>query len=321
MAILLNDQELEALAGLPHMAALLYVLAIRPRMDIATGRVGHRPRISWAALAEWLYIEPHPGVSSGSPSVSQVRRAAAWLEKAGLLEIFGNKNEKTLFFLCPKATAHHHGQKQADSNPTAQAGRPKAALFKAFRDQADNAEPDKADIHRREECTRLHTSSSSTTSVDDDDAMKSQERQKPDQDQPAPEEPAAMPAPGADLSAREQRLIFPERLPQDQQAAIAAKVKHLGERAQTVVDELTGHMQQREIRNPVYYVEWIIKKAEFPVWFPEFAGKVSNARNRAAAVAAQIQAHATRPTLEAKPEKNPEAAAALLSILKGRKTA
>ena len=69
MKVLLNEQELEALAGLPLLASALYVMAIKPRIDIATGVVGIKPKISWRALAEWLYVEPHSGIkNSGSPS-------------------------------------------------------------------------------------------------------------------------------------------------------------------------------------------------------------------------------------------------------------
>lgn len=116
MKILLNEQEQEALTGLPLLAFCLYVKAIKPRMDIATSLVGAKYRISWQALTEWLYVEPHPGIKSGSPSINQLRRAVFWLQKSGLIQNLSKK--KQLVFKCLLAASTFYNQNKADSNPT-----------------------------------------------------------------------------------------------------------------------------------------------------------------------------------------------------------
>jgi len=53
-------------------------------VDYKTGLVGIRRGVSYQSLKEALYIEPHPGIQSGSPGKDQLRRALNGLEKAGL---------------------------------------------------------------------------------------------------------------------------------------------------------------------------------------------------------------------------------------------
>ncbi|HBD9356238.1 TPA: Vir protein, partial [Legionella pneumophila] len=60
---------------------------IKPYVDYKTGIVGIRRGISYQSLSEALYIEPHSGIKSGSPSKDQLRRALKGLEKAGLIQI------------------------------------------------------------------------------------------------------------------------------------------------------------------------------------------------------------------------------------------
>lgn len=61
----INDEEREALRGLPMLAREIYVFALRPFMDFATGIVGERRGISWKSIAEELYVEPHQGIKGG----------------------------------------------------------------------------------------------------------------------------------------------------------------------------------------------------------------------------------------------------------------
>ncbi|WP_051534693.1 hypothetical protein [Deefgea rivuli] len=85
----INDDEWQALMGLPHMPHRLYV-ALRRRMDFRTGTVGARPKISYQALREDLYIEPCQGRAaneSGSPKLEALRHAVKLLERAGLLRV------------------------------------------------------------------------------------------------------------------------------------------------------------------------------------------------------------------------------------------
>ena len=78
----INDEEREALRGLPMLAREIYVFALRPFMDFATGVVGERRGISWKSIAEELYVEPHQGIKGGEPSEKELRRALVWLQKA-----------------------------------------------------------------------------------------------------------------------------------------------------------------------------------------------------------------------------------------------
>lgn len=64
----INDEEREALRGLPMLAREIYVFALRPFMDFATGIVGERRGISWKSIAEELYVEPHHSIKGGEPS-------------------------------------------------------------------------------------------------------------------------------------------------------------------------------------------------------------------------------------------------------------
>lgn len=117
MQVRLNDREMEALQGLPWFARCLYVFGIRPYMDYRTGLVGAVRGISWQSLAEALYVEPHQGeTDSGTPDKSRVRRAAARLEKAGLIE---NRSQgMRLIFLCLAADTDQSARNKPDTNPT-----------------------------------------------------------------------------------------------------------------------------------------------------------------------------------------------------------
>src|SRR5262245_40759281 len=110
--IVLTHAELAALDGLPLPVRCLYAFGIRPRKDFATGRVGDKPRISWQALKESLYVEPHPGRKTRTFSIQQVRRMAPWLVKAGLVKILSSKMH--LIFFLPLAKRDPSAQEKAD---------------------------------------------------------------------------------------------------------------------------------------------------------------------------------------------------------------
>lgn len=83
----ISSEEIEALRGEPHAAFVLY-MALRARMDFATGLVGavQGAAVSWQAFREALHIDPAPGVvDSGTPSKAAVRRLAERLERRGLV--------------------------------------------------------------------------------------------------------------------------------------------------------------------------------------------------------------------------------------------
>lgn len=115
---LINNNELEALCGLPHIQQLAYLRGIRPYMDVQTGLVGIKRGISYQSIAEQLYIEPHQGIKSESCSRMQVRRALSALERVGLITT-QSENLK-LILKCELATRGYFVQNKVDLNPTHQ---------------------------------------------------------------------------------------------------------------------------------------------------------------------------------------------------------
>ncbi|MFO1351889.1 MAG: hypothetical protein U1F68_14945 [Gammaproteobacteria bacterium] len=85
-------------------------------MDIATGIVGEKRKISWQGLAEALYMPPQSGFTPETFSKQQLRRAANMLEKAGLLQAVSV--EKQLIFKCPLADRGYSVQNQVGTKPT-----------------------------------------------------------------------------------------------------------------------------------------------------------------------------------------------------------
>src|SRR3990167_9537622 len=119
MDCLINDAELAALCGLPHLQQLAYFRGIRPYMDVKTGIVGIKRGISLQSIAEQLYIEPHQGIKSVSYSRAQVSRALAALERADLIIL--HSQELKLILKCNLATLCYSVQNKAVTNPLQQA--------------------------------------------------------------------------------------------------------------------------------------------------------------------------------------------------------
>jgi len=116
----INQREQDALKGLPYLPRLVYLEALRPYMDYATGIVGIKRGISYQSLREELYIEPHPGyTNSGSPSKQQIRRAIDTLVRAGLLCV--QSEGKKLILKCELASSDYSAQNKPGTNPTHQA--------------------------------------------------------------------------------------------------------------------------------------------------------------------------------------------------------
>lgn len=107
---IINQNELAALCGLPHIQQLTYLRGIRPYMDVKTGLVGAKRRISHQSISEQLYIEPHPGIKSQSFSRDQVRRAIAGLVRAGALVV--HSEDMHLILKCGLATLGYSAQKK-----------------------------------------------------------------------------------------------------------------------------------------------------------------------------------------------------------------
>ncbi|RUR14035.1 hypothetical protein [Legionella septentrionalis] len=120
MDFMVNGEELEALYGLPHAQQLAYLRGIRPYMDVKTGTVGVKRRISLQSIAEQLYIEPHQGVKGEKYSRAQVRRALSALERAGLISL--QSEEKQLILKCNLATLGYFTQNKVVTNQSQKAG-------------------------------------------------------------------------------------------------------------------------------------------------------------------------------------------------------
>lgn len=115
MDFLINKDELEAMCGLSHMQQLTYLRGIRPYMDVKTGVVGVKRRISYQSIAEQLYVEPHQGIKSQSWSRDQVRRAVSGLARAGIIVL--QSEGLQLILKCELATLGYFVQKKAAINP------------------------------------------------------------------------------------------------------------------------------------------------------------------------------------------------------------
>lgn len=116
--LFVNTEELSALSGLPYIQQVTYLLGIRPYMDRKTFMVGIKRRISHQSLSEALYVEPHQGLKSGSPSRQQVRRILKSLERAGLIQI--KSSEMHLILKCLLANSDFSVQNKPDTKPTQQ---------------------------------------------------------------------------------------------------------------------------------------------------------------------------------------------------------
>ncbi len=118
--IVVQEAELHALAGLPHSAISMY-LWLHARRDRTTSIVGAPIGISWQALVEMLYVEPHRGrlgPGHASPGREAVRRIAGWLERAGLIVMRSNANQAQLVFFLPMAKKFSRARNQTDRKPT-----------------------------------------------------------------------------------------------------------------------------------------------------------------------------------------------------------
>ena len=94
---------------------LAYLRGIRPYMDVKTGLVGIKRRISHQSISEQLYVEPHQGIKSQSFSRDQVRRAMDGLVRAGIITV--QSEGMQLILKCPLASRHFSVQNKAAINP------------------------------------------------------------------------------------------------------------------------------------------------------------------------------------------------------------
>lgn len=114
MDFILNIEELETLYSLPHAQQLIYLRGIRPYMDVKTGIVGIKRKISLQSIAEQVYIQPHPGIKEEKFSRAQVRRALSSLERVGL--ITSHSKNLQLILNCNLATLGYFVQNKVVTN-------------------------------------------------------------------------------------------------------------------------------------------------------------------------------------------------------------
>jgi hypothetical protein len=115
MDFVINDNELAALCGLPHIQQLAYLRGIRPYMDVKTGLVGIKRRISYQSISEQLYVEPHQGIKNQSFSRDQLRRALFGLARVGVIEV--QSEGMQLILKCKLASMNYSVQNKAAINP------------------------------------------------------------------------------------------------------------------------------------------------------------------------------------------------------------
>jgi len=114
-AITITMEELNALSGLSHIQQLIYLRGIRPNMDVKSGLVGNKQRVSYQSLAEQLYVEPHQGIKCQSFSRDQIKRALAGLARVGIIAL--QSEDRQLILKCNLATLSPSVQNKADINP------------------------------------------------------------------------------------------------------------------------------------------------------------------------------------------------------------
>lgn len=218
-AILLSEAELDALAGLPHLAIALY-LALRRRMDLRSALVGAQVGVSWQALVEDVYIEPGRGDAARAPGREAVRRGMRWLVPE-LVQPRTRIADARLIFFLPKARTLSLAQRKPDRNPTGYPDR-----------VATEGEPTETRQGRRRETRQ--------TSV-------------VREIQPAAAAATASGIEKGRAAAAADDFLFPKGTTSGQRDAIARMLAAKGldrEGGQLVIDELAGIMRARQVHNP-----------------------------------------------------------------------
>lgn len=299
MAIALNDNEMGALSGLPHFLIALYVMAIRPRMDFKTATVGIRPRISYQALGEWLYVEPARGrTDSGSPNKSAIRRAIAQLEKVGLVRSVGK--DDALVFRLPLANADSCAQNKPDTNQTHYPDTPEAIQREALEGKPDTSPTREPDTHP---ISGLYT--------------------------PLPPQHNTVASSESVPVVVGDDLIFPPFVKPDAQREICKILTSMQtppESVQMLLDEMYGaHNAAKQrgmsgVDNPTGFMRRLAQRLKAGEFTEERGGEIAQARARRAAQQAAAAEQAKKPVLQEKSagQKAELAAQALASFKSGK---
>lgn len=301
MALLINDAELQALAGLPFAAVTLYLMGIRPRMDLSTGMVGVRFLISWQALRESLYVEPSQNrQESGSMHESKVRRLAGVLERAGLVKISSSITNRQLIFKCLLATTDKSVQNKSDRQSDRQSDRPQQAQkpatarkTKPATQEADRQSDRESDTHPSFSSVVDISSRRPSEEGDDDDIQKLEKR-------------------GLVFTLGSEEL----------KAEVCKMVEGLNlTDAQRVLDQLAGAMREKQIRSPLRYLRTTIKNFQQGDFTGELAAAEARSRSaRQKAAQESIQAK-NKPVYRENTAAAREALAKAKAITGGRRAA
>lgn len=111
--LFITTREIQALSGLSHLFQITYLLGLKPYVDKKSNLIGLHIKISYKSIAETLFVNPSPGIQSGSPSKQQIRRAIKQLERVGLISI--QSEDQTLILKCLLTNSHTHAQNKADT--------------------------------------------------------------------------------------------------------------------------------------------------------------------------------------------------------------
>lgn len=310
-AIKLNQAELDALSGLSHAAFRLYVAAIRPRMDFATGLVGKRVGISWQALREWMYVEARPGVKAVTHTESMVRRLVKQLVKHGLLREIGDRFR--IAFACPLAEKGSFAPKKADRGSTAPQNAGNANADKGSEAVVETAETSKADTHlttgikdtpptppRRRRGRAEQPIDPSAPAVRKDDNPPDEIPNGAEASGLSEERLESAGAVGLNRLAEtrpeagfvwEAHLAWPVDLTQGQRANIARILHPVPETMrQVAMDEWRGRMALGDLGNPAGWLQGLVKRIEAPDFVPFYADEVR--RKREAAAQVMVEQHA-----------------------------
>lgn len=244
--LLISERELEALQGQPYMLTVLY-LYLRQFMDYSTGVVGRKRGISYQSIGEALYLEPEPGIKSGSPHRSAIRRALDRLERIGAIRrIGGNDN---LIFSMPFAQRDKSFSNQADTKPTPHPDTPQPLPPKASKVQADRGINGQADTPPVSGNTSIPVTTTTTPT-------------------------------GGDCSS--QPLIFPRRTHEADKVAMVKTLQGFEpEQQQELLDELSGYIERGKVQStPIALLHGMAQRSRTGAFVPNYAPKVKAAREK-----------------------------------------
>lgn len=266
--ILINEHELDALDGLPHLAVVLYMKAIRPYMDYATGITGIKRGISYQSIAEQLYIEPEQGRhNSGKPTKSTIRNAVKSLIKEGLLKII--PADKKLIFACLLAETDKSVLNNNDTSTTQQNDTAAAQALAAVQQELSQLKQAMNDIPNSNNSVTPPVSGESISLTTTTKDLKTvSEKQTPPQV-----------VGGGEMD----KLVFDKKLTDREQAAIRKALPATDlETAQALIDELAGVLRspKQDIKNAVSYFAGMVKRFNAGEFVPTAGIAIAEAREK-----------------------------------------